>query len=114
MGWYFYLSSGYGKDGFASRTDGFVPSKRILVKYFADAKCEISAVALVKFFAHAESEMKSIHRRSDFTRRKRILHREAVFHSSAKMNFTEKSTCFSKCFFWCARRELNPHVRSGH
>ena len=32
--------------------------KTVLVKYFADAKCEISAVVLVKFSAHAESEMK--------------------------------------------------------
>ena len=38
--------------------DGIVISETILVKYFADAKCEISAVALVKFFACAESEMK--------------------------------------------------------
>ena len=49
---------GYEKDGFAFLTDRFVRSETVLVKYFADAKCEISAVALVKFSAHAESEMK--------------------------------------------------------
>ena len=49
---------GYEKDGFAFLTDRFVCSEAVLVKYFADAKCEISAVALVKLSAHAESEMK--------------------------------------------------------
>ena len=39
-------------------TDRFVRSETVLVKYFADAKCEISAEALVKFSACAESEMK--------------------------------------------------------
>ena len=51
---------GYEKDGFAFLTDRFVHSETVLVKYFADAKCEISAEALVKFFACAESEMKLI------------------------------------------------------
>ena len=44
------------------------------------AKCEISAGALVKCSACAEREMKSTHRRSDFTRRR-------VFHT-AKRYFT--------------------------
>ena len=52
------MSMGYEKDGFVFLTDRFVHSETVLVKYFADAKCEISAVALVKFYAHAESEMK--------------------------------------------------------
>ena len=52
------MSMGYEKDGFAFLTDRFVHSETVLVKYFADAKCEISAVALVKFSACAESEMK--------------------------------------------------------
>ena len=54
----FCMSMGYEKDGFAFLTDRFVHLETVLVKYFADAKCEISAVALVKFSAHAESEMK--------------------------------------------------------
>ena len=52
------MSMGYEKDGFAFLTDRFVRSETVLVKYFADAKCEISAEALVKFSACAESEMK--------------------------------------------------------
>ena len=36
---------GYEKDGFAFLTDRFVRSETVLVKYFADAKCEISAEA---------------------------------------------------------------------
>ena len=52
------MSMGYEKDGFAFLIDRFVRSETVLVKYFADAKCEISAEALVKFSAHAESEMK--------------------------------------------------------
>ena len=51
---------GYEKDGFAFLTDRFVRSETVLVKYFADAKCEISAVALVKLSAYAKSERKSI------------------------------------------------------
>lgn len=43
--------------------------------------------------------MKSSHRRSDFTRRRRISHREAVFHPPERVDFVEKSTCESKCFF---------------
>lgn len=57
------------------------------------AKCEISAGALVKCSAYAEREMKSTHRRSDFTRRQRISYREAVFHPPVRVDFTEKSTC---------------------
>ncbi len=85
-----------------------MPLKRILVKYFADAKCEISTVALVKFSAQAESEMKSTHRRSDFTRRRRISHREAVFYPSARVDFTEKRTCFRKCVFLVRQKGLEP------
>ena len=43
--------------------------------------------------------MKSPHRRSNFTRRRRISHREAVFHPPERVDFVEKSTCESKCFF---------------
>lgn len=43
--------------------------------------------------------MKSPHRRSDFTRRRRISHREAVFHPPERVDFVEKSTCLRKCFF---------------
>ena len=52
------MAMGYEKDGFAFLTDRFVRSETVLVKYCADANCEISAVALVKISAHAESEMK--------------------------------------------------------
>lgn len=50
--------NGVRKNGFAFLTDGFVRTETVLVKYFADAKREISAEALVKFSACAESEMK--------------------------------------------------------
>ncbi len=50
------------------------------MKCFSGEKREISAVALVKFSAFAESEMKFRHRRSDFTRRRRISQGEAAFH----------------------------------
>ena len=43
--------------------------------------------------------MKSTHRRSDFTHRRRISHREAVFHPPDRVDFVEKSTCLRKCFF---------------
>lgn len=43
--------------------------------------------------------MKSTHRRSDFTHRRRISHREAVFHPPERVDFVEKSTCLHKCFF---------------
>ena len=51
---------GNEKDVFAFLADRFVRSETVLVKYFADAKCEISAVALVKLSAYAKSERKSI------------------------------------------------------
>ena len=39
----FCSSMGYEKDGFAFLTDSFISSETVFVKYYADAKCEISA-----------------------------------------------------------------------
>ena len=52
--------------------------------------------------------MKSTHRRSDFTRRRRISHREAVFHPPERVDFVEKSTCLRKCFFLVGEGGFEP------
>ena len=59
-------------------------------------------------FCFAESDMKSTHRRSNFTRRRRISHREAVFHPPERVDFVEKSTCLRKCFFLVGEGGFEP------
>lgn len=58
--------------------------------------------------------MKSTHRRSDFTRRRRISHREAVFHPPERVDFVEKSTCLRKCFFLSLVTEITGAVSAGY
>ena len=61
---------------------------------------EIKAYRFCEIFRGAESEMKSAdsHAESVF-HSKAISHAAGVFHPSARTDFTEKSTCNSKCFF---------------
>ena len=82
---------------------------RVFSEIFGFAECEISANALVKFSAYAESEMKSTHRRSDFTRRRRISHCEAIFHPPVRVDFTEKRTLHSKVLFSGITRRKRYH-----
>ena len=50
------------------------------MKYLPEGKCEIMPFGHCEIWCLASSEMKSTHRRSDFTRQRRISHCEAVFH----------------------------------
>ena len=44
-------------------------------------------------------EIKSTHRRSDFTRRRRISYCEAIFHPPARVDLVEKDDCFRNRLF---------------
>ena len=46
----------------------------------------------MKFSADAESEIKSTHRRSDFTHRRCISHYEVIFHPPVRVDLVEKSS----------------------
>ena len=52
--------------------------------------------------------MKSTHRRSDFTRRRRISHREAIFHPPVRVDFVEKRTAKAVRFSWQGHKGSNP------
>ena len=54
----------------------------------------------MKYFAKAKCEIKSTHRRSDFTRRRRISYCEAIFHPPAQGWIQLKKALLSKWFFW--------------
>ena len=61
----------------------------------------------MKFNADALSEIKSTHRRSDFTRHRRISHCKAIFHPPERVDLVDKSSS-KAAFVWPARRDLNP------
>ena len=70
----------------------------VLVKYPSDVKS--CPAGMVKFDAVASSEMKFAHIRvSEYFIAKLFHSALAEFHLPARANFTEKSTCFRKCFF---------------
>ena len=75
------------------------------MKYFADAKCEILGYASGEIEACGFGEMKSTHRRSDFTRRRRISHREAIFHPPVRVDFVEKRTAKAVRFSWQGHKD---------
>ena len=63
--------------------------------------------------ARGLDEMKSIHRRGDFTSAKRGFHLRSRFHPPERVDFTEKSTCFRKCFFLVGEDGFEPSKRNA-
>ena len=63
---------------------------------------KVGGITLVNseiFCLAAKCEIKSTHRRSDFTRRRRISHCEAIFHPPVRVDLVEKPTCKNKSVF---------------
>ena len=92
----------------------FVQAKSEIVRF---AHGEIICSANCDICRFASSEMKQIpHRRSDFTRRRRISRPQGISQIPKGIYFVKKSTCICKCFFSgspCWTRTNDPAVNSG-
>ena len=66
-----------------------------------------------EIFCFAESEIKSTHRRSDFTRRRRISHCAAIFHPPVRVDLTEKDDYFRNRLFLVEEGGFEPPKRDA-
>ena len=87
---------------------------RFLMKSFAFAHGEIIHHVNYEIFCFTtKCEIKSTHRRSDFTRRRRISHCEAIFHPPVRVDLVEKPTSRNLSVFLVEVRGIEPLSESN-